>query len=324
MEKKYMERLVGKYCKIVTKEPGEDRATVVIGTLEDVDYKDGFVLVDSAQGLGCLRIDTIIAIKPKYKEQYQGKHKKYFKKDESGMVGIGTLIVFIAMVLISAVAASLLIQTTDTLQQSARTIGTQTIKEVSTGLEIVDITGYTNENRTTLNYLALTIRPRPGSKDVDLSLCELTVLYENLTVLILDRTLVSPVNLDNKSVFNTPVNSTNASYRRNNTIIGHTTSTKFGIISIHDPDGSVTRTNGINSGDRVFIMVNLSAICDNNQKPVRNQTTGNITTPGSWWNESGLPARQSISGTFTPETGSKASFDITAPAVFTKRIVPLW
>ena len=49
MEKKYMERLVGKYCKIVTKEPGEERASVVTGTLEDVDYKDGFVLVDSEQ-----------------------------------------------------------------------------------------------------------------------------------------------------------------------------------------------------------------------------------------------------------------------------------
>jgi hypothetical protein len=59
-----MEKLIGKYCKIVTKEPGEDRASVVTGILEDVDYKDGFILVDSVQGLGCLRISTIIAIKP--------------------------------------------------------------------------------------------------------------------------------------------------------------------------------------------------------------------------------------------------------------------
>jgi hypothetical protein len=68
MEKKYMERLVGKYCKIVTKEPGEQRASVVTGVLEEVDYKDGFILVDSNQGLGCLRIDTIIAIKPRMKK----------------------------------------------------------------------------------------------------------------------------------------------------------------------------------------------------------------------------------------------------------------
>lgn len=69
MGKKYMERLIGKYCKIVTKEPGEERASVVTGILEDVDYEDGFILVDSEQGVGCLRINTIIAIKPAKKRE---------------------------------------------------------------------------------------------------------------------------------------------------------------------------------------------------------------------------------------------------------------
>ncbi|PNX51653.1 MAG: hypothetical protein BV456_02435 [Thermoplasmata archaeon M8B2D] len=76
MEKKYMERLVGKYCKIVTKEPGDERASVVLGTLEDVDYKDGFILVNSEQGLGCLRISTIIAIKPGNKKSILSENKK--------------------------------------------------------------------------------------------------------------------------------------------------------------------------------------------------------------------------------------------------------
>lgn len=76
MEKKYMERLIGKYCKIVTKEPGEDKASVVIGTLEEVDYQDGFILIDSEQGLGCLRINTIIAIKPAKKYKYVEEKRK--------------------------------------------------------------------------------------------------------------------------------------------------------------------------------------------------------------------------------------------------------
>jgi ribosome maturation factor RimP len=76
MEKKYMERLIGKYCKIVTKEPGEERASVVTGTLEEVDYQDGFILVDSEQGLGCLRINTIIAIKPARKYKYIEENRK--------------------------------------------------------------------------------------------------------------------------------------------------------------------------------------------------------------------------------------------------------
>ena len=80
MEKKYLERLVGKYCKIVTKEPGEDRASVVTGTLEDVDYQDGFILVNSRQGLGCLRINTIVAIKPGRKHIPEEKDKKIYER----------------------------------------------------------------------------------------------------------------------------------------------------------------------------------------------------------------------------------------------------
>ena len=297
MEKKYMERLVGKYCKIVTKEPGQEKASVVTGTLEDVDYKDGFVLIDSSRGLGCLRIDTIIAIKPKSKAKNQCKHKKSLIKKEEAMVGIGTLIVFIAMVLIAAVAASVLINTSETLQSRAKTVGTATIREVSAGVSIESITGYTNVNKTRIEYLALTVRPRAGSKDIDIGLCTLSVLYNNLSILTLNESLVQEVNTDNKSVFETPITS-GSSY----TILDNVSSIKFGVISIHDPDSSVTSTYGMNSGDRIIIIVNLSAL---------------LTVDG------GLPPREAISGMLTPEIGIKAQYDTTAPAVFSKRIVNL-
>jgi len=296
MEKKYMERLIGKYCKIVTKEPGEDRASVVTGILEDVDYQDGFILVDSEQGLGCLRINTIVAIKPGNK--HTQKHgKKNIKENDIGMVGIGTLIIFIAMVLIAAVASSVLINTSEELQSRAKTVGTQTIREVSAGVAIEGVTGYTNAAKTKIEYLALTVRPRAGSKDIDLSLCTLTVLYDNLTVLTLNASAVEDVNTDNRSVFYTPVEANSTEY-----IINATSRTNFGVIAIHDPDGSVTATQGMNSGDRVFLIVNLSAIIPS---------------------EGGLPARQAVSGTLTPELGIKSMYDVTAPAVFSKRIVAL-
>jgi len=286
---------VGKYCKIVTKEPGEERASVVTGILEDVDYKDGFILVDSNQGLGCLRINTIIAIKPGRRGKTSEKSK--LKDDVEAMVGIGTLIVFIAMILIAAVAASVLITTSETLQSRAKTVGTATIREVSAGLAIEDIAGYTNEAKTKIEYLALTVRPRAGSKDIDLSLCTLSVLYNNLTVLTLNESLVSAVNLDDTTVFQTPIEA-GSSY----TIMNNLSRTHFGVIAIHDPDTSVTRTNGMNSGDRIMILINLSSI---------------LTT------ENGLPSRESISGTLTPEIGIVAQYDTTAPAVYSKRIISL-
>ena len=294
MEKKYMERLVGRYCKIVTKEPGDDRASVVIGTLEDVDYKDGFILIDSEQGLGCLRISTIIAIKPAQKHK---KHsEKKLIKDEKAMVGIGTLIVFIAMVLIAAVAASVLINTSETLQSRAKTVGTATIREVSAGIAIEQVTGYTNPQKSVIEYLAIQVRPRAGSKDIDLSLCTLSVLHNNLSILKLNESLVQIVNLDNKSVFHTPVES-GSPY----TLIENTSQLYFGVIAVHDPDGSITTTHGMNSGDRALLIINLSAILD----------------------DGGLEPRKEVSGTLAPEIGIKAEYDVTAPSVFTMRIVKL-
>jgi flagellin FlaB len=296
MEKKYMERLVGKYCKVVTKEPGEERASVVTGTLEDVDYKDGFILVDSSQGLGCLRINTVIAIKPASKRKHL--EKRQIKEEDKAMVGIGTLIVFIAMILVAAVAASVIIQTSERLQQRAQSVGTQTIREVSSGMVINNIIGYTNAEKTRIEYLALSVRARAGSKDIDLGLVTLTVLYDNLSILTLNTSLVQDVNTDNKSVFDTPITS-GSSY----TILNNLTSRYFGVIAVHDEDDTVTSTNGINGGDRVYIVVNLSALIPD---------------------EGGLPTRESISGEITPETGAPGVYDVTAPAVYSKRIVDLW
>ncbi|MCK4366309.1 MAG: hypothetical protein KAW45_09670 [Thermoplasmatales archaeon] len=65
MKRKCVDKLIGKYCKIVTKEPGEEKSYVVVGTVKDVDHDAGFITIESAQGLSCLSINTIIAIKPK-------------------------------------------------------------------------------------------------------------------------------------------------------------------------------------------------------------------------------------------------------------------
>ena len=100
--------------------------------------------------------------------------KKKIKEDDQALVGIGTLIIFIAA------AATVLINTAEGLQARAKTVGTQTIREVSAGIAVESVTGYTNSERTYVEYLALTIRPRAGSKDIDLSLCTLSVLYDNL------------------------------------------------------------------------------------------------------------------------------------------------
>jgi flagellin FlaB len=289
MEKKYMERLIGKYCKIVTKEPGEDRASVVSGILEDVDYKDGFILVNSKQGLGCLRINTIVAIKPgKVTEPIKNHHKKKIKDDEKAMIGIGTLIIFIAMVLVAAVAASVLIQTSQSLQQRAYKVGGETIQEVSSGLRIDDITAYTDPSKAYLEFMAVMIAPRAGSPYIDLDNVVITVQIDNLTVLAFDNNLLAGNTSDN-GVFHTLDHS-------------QLNATNFGLIVVHDYDNSITTTYGMNVGDTAYLIINLSAAT----------------------HSAGVGPRKEIQGSIIPDIGMEAVYYMRSPTVFENRIVSLY
>jgi archaellin len=70
-----------------------------------------------------------------------------------------------------------------------------------------------------------------------------------------------------------------------------------------DADNSVTTTDGLGTGDRIYMIINLTDII--------NET-------------SGLPPRDSISGKVQPELGSPGIFELSVPAVLTTRIIDLW
>jgi flagellin FlaB len=283
MEKRYMERLIGKYCKIVTKEPGEERANVVTGILEDVDYKDGFILIDSSQGLGCLRIDTVIAIKPGNKHRQE---KKNLQQDDEAEIGIGVLIVFIAMVLVAAVAASVIMQTAESLQERAYAVGKQTIRDVSSGVRIIGVTGYTNLTKTKIEYLAIAITPRAGSFDLDLNKTLLYLQLNNYSVLNLNINCKADT-VSEGGIFHT-LN------------LSQLNATNYGVIAVHDPDHSVYLSNAISVSDQAILIVNLSAV---------------IPETG------GLMTGETIEGRLVPEVGASDIFEVNAPSAFKYRVV---
>ncbi|WP_339105741.1 archaellin/type IV pilin N-terminal domain-containing protein [Haloterrigena salinisoli] len=90
------------------------------------------------------------------------------ENDERGQVGIGTLIVFIAMVLVAAIAAGVLINTAGVLQSQASNTGSETQEEVANQIDVVHAVGMTdsNENVTALN---LTIKKSAGSNAIDIT-----------------------------------------------------------------------------------------------------------------------------------------------------------
>ena len=94
---------------------------------------------------------------------------KMLKEKDIGAIGIGAMIVFISMVLVAGIAASVLIQTSTRLESQAMSTGQETIAEVATGLAVFDIVGYASSVSANLSKVALTIRPRAGSTEIDLA-----------------------------------------------------------------------------------------------------------------------------------------------------------
>ncbi|MCO8245241.1 MULTISPECIES: archaellin/type IV pilin N-terminal domain-containing protein [unclassified Haladaptatus] len=157
-----------------------------------------------------------------------------------GQVGIGTLIVFIAMVLVAAIAAGVLINTAGFLQSKSEQTGQDSTAQVSNRVQVVSGFG----NVTTLNSsgaydpngkeyvdtVNLTVMRGSGSDDINLSTATIEWIGPNKAV--------------------TLVNGSNAN------------GTQFTVSAIKDGDESVPVLNS--QDDRFTISLNASGIAGNN------------------------------------------------------------
>ena len=208
---------------------------------------------------------------------------------QPGAIGIGAMIVFIAMVLVAGIAAAVFIQTANTIEVQAVRTGTETRNEVSTGIRVVDIGGKVNTNL--ISNITITVKGRAGAGDINLARTVIEI-SDGATKVLLRYFAAdayhfnSSLDLDGQ-VFGTSNWSQNSS--------------QFGLIILEDVDGSLTQASPvINRGDSVMLTVSTTACF------------------------SGLDRREDIHGVIIPEVGSPGIFAFRTPSLYSDTVYDLW
>jgi flagellin-like protein len=130
--------------------------------------------------------------------------------DNRGQVGIGTLIVFIAMVLVAAIAAGVLVNTAGFLQENAEQTGQEAQGEVSDRLDVVSAFAADNQNSDgDYETVTITVRKASGSDAISLDDTTYTYLGPN------GDTASGTLNDSNSGITQTAVANNDASMLRN-------------------------------------------------------------------------------------------------------------
>lgn len=214
------------------------------------------------------------------------KISNIIKNKDIGAMGIGAMIIFIAMVLVAGIAASVLIQTSTTLETQVLKTGTETTYSIASGILLEGVEGYNTSGEITL--LAFEIRARAGSPDLDLSTTVVEISDSYTKYVLRYGEQVTLANETTGDVF------TSTFYPS-----GGDETTEFYVVVLQDADGSCTTdTPVINFGDHVILAV------------------GNVF--------SGLLPRTGVFGQVIPEEGSPAIIDFRTPESFTDDVMELW
>ena len=214
---------------------------------------------------------------------------KIFRRKDAGSMGIGAMIIFIAMILVAGIAASVLVQVANNLQMQALFTGTETIEEVATGIAVDEVVGHVSNATDGMDLITIGIRGRAGSAGIDLNQAKIELANNDTKMILSYDNTQHASSPDNGSIFNTSAFDLAAN--------------EFGIIVIQDADNSLSMNTDlpiINRGDLVLLTINATS----------------TFSPG-------LAERVDIWGNIIPEIGSWGIIAFRTPATYVDEVFNL-
>jgi len=117
-------------------------------------------------------------------------------------MGVGTLIIFISMLLVAAVAAGVLIQTAGSLQEKSLTTGQQARSQISTHAETIEVSATDGRNGNVTDFNQM-LKLSPGSDPIKLEQVILTMNTKDRTATIKYRGTSGVCDHSNVNGYNT-------------------------------------------------------------------------------------------------------------------------
>ncbi len=105
----------------------------------------------------------------------KANRKRNTERNDRGEIGIGTMIVFIAAVIVAAIAAAVLVNTAGNLERQASETGQETTEEVAASIFVDDIVGGVTDTDV-VDQVNYTVSLAPGANPVDLE--EMVIRYQ--------------------------------------------------------------------------------------------------------------------------------------------------
>ena len=199
-------------------------------------------------------------------------------------IGIGSIVIFIATIIIAGIAASIIMQTMNNLEQQAKKTGSETIRDISGGLKVIQVSGYNHQGL--ISKLSIFTEIITASEPIDMYYTTIILSNNNQKVFL----------SYNQSCFNNTLE--NDIF--DSIIFRQLNSNEFGIVVIRDIDSSITSEKPVlNKGDLVGLLVNTSTCL------------------------SGINTNIHVTGKIYPEFGLEGFIEFTTPGVFIKNIIDL-